>query len=384
MAKPTIKPIGIFDATIGTTVYFYMSASNVSLTEYEYFIYNGKDDTEACHFIGNAKTLSYNINTGYSFFIAPVNNGLKNQSSNYYIKLRVKTNGDFFFGGSFFGDWSSAVSFYCKDKPTLGFAGMTAGEVTPITMYAAVFELQYTYNLEQAETLKNYKYYFYDSERKLLESSVEYPGAITNTLSQYGLKNNSTYYVRGTGTTKNGYELDSGYYEIHVKFSDISNSYALEAINNAEKGCVEISSHFISVEGIPSGDYSFETDESGMTSIDLSSGANVMYSLSSDKRPYDFVLKYVVNPVLHKTLSKIIFEDDVYGELTINVRDYGDGEKLHATFSLHIGENFNYIIRSNCIDVGNFEYLYICLFRKDGYFNLAIKAMDTAAREAVR
>nr|DAK68503.1 MAG TPA: hypothetical protein [Caudoviricetes sp.] len=356
-----------------------MSASNVSLTEYEYFIYNGKDDTEACHFIGNTESLNYNITTGYSFSISLSNGKLKNQATNYYIKLRVKTTGDILFG-----DWSSAVSFYCKEKPTLGFVGMTANETTPITMYAAVFELQYTYNLEQAETLKNYKYYFYDSEKKLLESSVEYPGAITNTLSQYGLKNDSTYYVRGTGTTKNGYELDSGYYEIHVKFSDISNSYALEAVNNAEKGCIEISSHFISIEGIPSGDYSFETDESGMTSIDLSSGANVMYSLSSDKRPYDFVLKYVVKPVLHKTLSKIIFEDDVYGELTTNVRDYGDGEKLHATFSLHIGENFNYIIRSNCIDVGNFEYLYICLFRKDGYFNLTIKAMDTAAREAVR
>lgn len=379
MAKPTIKPIGIFDATIGTTVYFYMSASNVSLTEYEYFIYNGKDDIEACHFIGNAENLNYNINTGYSFPISISNGNLKNQATNYYIKIRVKIAGDISFG-----DWSSAVSFYCKEKPTLGFVGMTVNETTPITMYAAVFELQYIYNLEQAETLKNYKYYFYDSEKKLLESSVEYPGAITNTLSQYGLKNDSIYYVRGTGTTKNGYELDSGYYEIHVKFSDISNSYALEAVNNAEKGCIEISSHFISIEGIPSGDYSFETDESGMTSIDLSSGANVMYSLSSDKRPYDFVLKYVVKPVLHKTLSKIIFEDDVYGELTINVRDYGDGEKLHATFSLHIGENFNYIIRSNCIDVGNFEYLYICLFRKDGYFNLTIKAMDTAAREAVR
>lgn len=379
MAKPTIKPIGIFDATIGTTVYFYMSTSNVSLTEYEYFIYNGKDDAEACHFIGNAESLNYNINTGYSFSTSLTSGNLKNQATNYYIKLRVKTAGDISFG-----DWSSAVSFYCKEKPTLGFVGMTANEATPITMYAAVFELQYTYNLEQAETLKNYKYYFYDSEKKLLESSVEYPGTITNTLSQYGLKNDSTYYVRGTGTTKNGYELDSGYYEIHVKFSDISNSYALEAVNNAEKGCIEISSHFISIEGIPSGDYTFETDESGMTSIDLSSGANVMYSLSNDKRPYDFVLKYVVKPVLHKTLSKIIFEDDAYGELTINVRDYGDGEKLHATFSLHIGENFNYIIRSNYVDVGNFEYLYICLSRKDGYFNLAIKAIDPAAREAVR
>ena len=382
MAKPTIKPIGIFDATIGTTIYFSMNLFNIQsflATEYEYYIYNGKDDAEVYHSTGMANLLNFNIITGYSIPITPASGGLKNQATNYYIKLRVKTVGE-----SSFGNWSSAVSFYCKEKPTLGFVGMTANEATPITMYAAVFELQYTYNLEQAETLKNYKYYFYDSEKKLLESSAEYPGAITSTLSQYGLKNDSTYYVRGTGTTKNGYKLDSGYYEIHVKFSDISNSYALEAVNNAEKGCIEISSHFISIEGIPSGDYTFETDESGMTSIDLSSGANVMYSLSSDKRPYDFVLKYVVNLVLHKTLSKIVFEDDVYGKLTLNVRDYGDGEKLHATFSLHIGENFNYIIRSNCIDVGNFEYLYICLSRKDGYFNLTIKAMDTAAREAVR
>lgn len=382
MAKPTIKPIGIFDATIGTTIYFSMNLFNIQsilLIEYEYYIYNGKDDAEVYHSTGTANLLNFNIITGYSIPITPASGGLKNQATNYYIKLRVKTVGE-----SSFGNWSSAVSFYCKEKPTLGFVGMTANEATPITMYAAVFELQYTYNLEQAETLKNYKYYFYDSEKKLLESSVEYPGAITNTLSQYGLKNDSTYYVRGTGTTKNGYELDSGYYEIHVKFSDVSNSYALEAVNNAEKGCVEISSHFISIEGIPSGDYTFETDESGMTSIDLSSGANVMYSLSSDKRPYDFVLKYVVKPVCHKTLSKIIFEGDVYGELTLNVRDYGDGEKLHATFSLHIGENFNYIIRSNCIDAVSCEYLYICLSRKDGYFNLAIKAMDTAAREAVR
>lgn len=382
MAKPTIKPIGIFDATIGTTIYFSMNLFDIQsflVTEYEYYIYNGKDDAEVYHSTGTVNSLNFNIITGYPIPITPASGGLKNQATNYYIKLRVKTADE-----SSFGNWSSAVSFYCKEKPTLGFVGMTANEATPITMYAAVFELQYTYNLEQAETLKNYKYYFYDSEKKLLESSVEYPGAITNTLSQYGLKNDSTYYVRGTGTTKNGYELDSGYYEIHVKFSDVSNSYALEAVNNAEKGCVEISSHFISIEGIPSGDYTFETDESGMTSIDLSSGANVMYSLSSDKRPYDFVLKYVVKPVCHKTLSKIIFEGDVYGELTLNVRNYGGGGKLHATFSLHIGENFNYIIRSNCVDAVSCEYLYICLSRKDGYFNLAIKAMDTAAREAVR
>ncbi len=382
MAKPTIKPIGIFDATIGTTIYFSMNLFNIQsilLIEYEYYIYNGKDDAEVYHSTGTANLLNFNIITGYSIPITPASGGLKNQATNYYIKLRVKTVGE-----SSFGNWSSAVSFYCKEKPTLGFVGMTANEATPITMYAAVFELKYTYNLEQAETLKNYKYYFYDSEKKLLESSVEYPGAITNTLSQYGLKNDSTYYVRGTGTTKNGYELDSGYYEIHVKFSDVSNSYALEAVNNAEKGCVEISSHFISIEGIPSGDYTFETDESGMTSIDLSSGANVMYSLSSDKRPYDFVLKYVVKPVCHKTLSKIIFEGDVYGELTLNVRNYGGGEKLHATFNLHIGENFNYVIRSNCIDTVSCEYLYICLSRKDGCFNLTIKPMDTAAREAVR
>lgn len=382
MAKPTIKPIGIFDATIGTTIYFSMNLFDIQsflVTEYEYYIYNGKDDAEVYHSTGTVNSLNFNIITGYPIPITPASGGLKNQATNYYIKLRVKTADE-----SSFGNWSSAVSFYCKEKPTLGFVGMTANEATPITMYAAVFELQYTYNLEQAETLKNYKYYFYDSEKKLLESSVEYPGAITNTLSQYGLKNDSTYYVRGTGTTKNGYELDSGYYEIHVKFSDVSNSYALEAVNNAEKGCVEISSHFISIEGIPSGDYTFETDESGMTSIDLSNGANVMYSLSSDKRPYDFVLKYVVKPVCHKTLSKIIFEGDVYGELTLNVRNYGGGGKLHATFSLHIEENFNYIIRSNCIDAVSCEYLYICLSRKDGYFNLAIKAMDTAAREAVR
>ena len=159
MAKPTIKPIGIFDATIGTTIYFSMNLFNIQsilLIEYEYYIYNGKDDAEVYHSTGTANLLNFNIITGYSIPITPASGGLKNQATNYYIKLRVKTVGE-----SSFGNWSSAVSFYCKEKPTLGFVGMTANEATPITMYAAVFELQYTYNLEQAETLKNYKYYFY-------------------------------------------------------------------------------------------------------------------------------------------------------------------------------------------------------------------------------
>ena len=86
MAKPTIKPIGIFDATIGTTIYFSMNLFDIQsflVTEYEYYIYNGKDDAEVYHSTGTVNLSNFNIITEYSIPIAPPSGGLKTQPPNY-------------------------------------------------------------------------------------------------------------------------------------------------------------------------------------------------------------------------------------------------------------------------------------------------------------
>lgn len=93
------------------------------------------------------------------------------------------------------------------------------------------------------EDIGKYVFYLYDASKKLLRQSPELTDSVNINFTYQGLDNNTMYYIRSTGVTLNGMELDTGYVEISVKFEN-PNAYArLYATPLPSQGCIQVASN---------------------------------------------------------------------------------------------------------------------------------------------
>ena len=383
MAKPILISIPVFDASIGTTAYF-KTTSIATIESYQYFIYDSTNNSEICSHTGVPG--EYTEANGYEYTIYP-DSGLINRSRNYYIRLSIKSSGE-----EDYGDQSDSMIIWCKSKPSLIFSSLSTSEENIISTTTILLGLSYVYNQQENETLSSYKYYVYNSSKSLVSESETFYGNATATFSVYGLDNRSTYYVRGTGTTKNGYSLDTGYIEILTNFytSSESSSY-LQCINNYDDGTISVSSHIIDLEGTPNGDISYVQNENGY-SVDLSNGQEVTFEL-----PYQFdayntnnhALKIKVKPEPYKEIMSIVFDQDgtIYnGYVYVNVRSFTDyediNEKIYATLKITHGESGYasdeiYFINSNYLNYReDLGYVIISIVHKNDLYDIKIKEVS--------
>lgn len=303
MAKPVLSTINVFDSTVGTTAYFKIYVSYTSpdiIAEYEYTIFDGSDENIVCTSSGTSKNLSYSLSNGWGFFISP-DEELKNRSSSYYLKIRVKLTSD-----SDYGEYSSPAVLYCKSKPIIGLSGLTKDSDNIIQMSASVFEMTYTANEEEGETIKTYQYRFYDSKKSILDESQIYYGTINHSFSVYGLEAGKNYYVQGFATTKNGYNLETGLYSIKVSYSVSNSHYAFEAENDRYNASIKLTSHFVSLEGSPNGEISYVQIADNKYAVDLTNGSKVTYFISEQSKTFrGFDLKFIVNRTFYKDIIEI-------------------------------------------------------------------------------
>ena len=165
MAKPVLSSVNVFDATEGVIAFFKIYVSYTSpniIKEYEYSIYDGSDDKVICTSSGVYSNLSYTQNNGWGFHISPTEQ-LVNREENYYLRIRIKLTDE-----SEYGEYSSPIVLYCKSKPSIAFSSLNKETENIIQMSATVFEMLYSYIKDQGETLKTYKYEFYDEDKKYL------------------------------------------------------------------------------------------------------------------------------------------------------------------------------------------------------------------------
>lgn len=303
MAKPVLSAINVFDSTVGTTAYFKIYVSYTSpdiIAEYEYTIFDGSDENIVCTSSGTSKNLSYSLSNGWGFSISP-DEKLKNRSSSYYLKIRVKLTSD-----SDYGEYSSPAVLYCKSKPIIGLSGLTKDSDNIIQMSASVFEMTYTTNEEEGETIKTYQYRFYDSKKSILDESQIYYGTINHSFSVYGLEAGKNYYVQGFATTKNGYNLETGLYSIKVSYSVSNSHYAFEAENDRYNASIKLTSHFVSLEGSPNGEISYVQIADNKYAVDLTNGSKVTYFISEQSNNFrGFDLKFIVNRTFYKDIIEI-------------------------------------------------------------------------------
>lgn len=404
MAKPILSPISVFDATRGTNARLKTPSNkdiNISY-KYEYEIYSNYLDAAENKNVsvkiatGSGTCTDFNAAYGYVYHITPTDN-LMNRSLSYYIQVRIKAPNE-----NNYGEWSDVVVFWCKERPTLGFEDMNPTIVNDITTSTSLFSLTYTHKIEQGETLSSYQYHLYDSKKNLISESSMYYGSIVNSYNVSGLENLSSFFVRGTGTTKSGYSLDTGYVAFRtVYYTDAESTAYVQCRNYPCDGYITIASHLVDSSGYSTDTIKYISSGDGDYAADLTNGEKIMFDIPYQIDFYntqDYTLKFKVKPVIRKNFATLLLDQDgfIYNAyLSTNVRAFtnyypskSDTADKNPQFyvmlkvvhedSGYAASNIYYIHSNFLTYYDNMGYIMIVLVHKDGAYELRIEEVVSA------
>lgn len=221
MAKPIVNNIQAFDASKSYTVTLMWSGRYESNTIY---IYNAITGTLV-------RSIS---NPGLSNEIPA---GLLTNGGKYYIggTVTYKTT---------VSELSNYVFFVCYSEPTFKF------ESVPNQIDTSSVTVNLTYAQAQGRPLQSYIFYLYDNNHKFLtQSDTMYDNTLSYTYKN--LQDASTYYIRATGSTVDGMELDTTEYRIMVNYAVKSTYVVMSLYNDNVNGWIKYGSnlHMIDYHG---------------------------------------------------------------------------------------------------------------------------------------
>ena len=321
MAIPSIYKIEPFSATVGTTVtYSWNGSRNYGYNAYIYQegvdgkyieLSSGDEPVYKCEFTipANAKSSDGSVK---------LTNG-----KTYRIKVRSKDKQ----GG--YSDWSNYATFMCIKDPIFDITGFTGAvgdpgsvvEQTNNLVQASNIELviHYFQNNTKAEAdgvtndeqLNIWKALLYDSSRTLIDYSSDLYYSTSDSYSFSGLRNDNIYYIRATGETVNGKQVDTGYYKVQSEWMFPNVFTNIEAYNNPEQGNIHISSNIIPINGQFQQDGENSTDITWVTNdgIDLrKAGDSVLFDVTYGVDD-EYTLLFEGNS-FNQNSSILLFEDD--------------------------------------------------------------------------
>ena len=153
---------------------------------------------------------------------------------------------------------SAPVLFYCFTTPEFYFEDMQ----DTATLHTANPKLTLHYFQREHEPLQDFQFYLYDYDKSLAASSSHKydPADMSHTF--YGLKNESEYYIRTTGTTVHGFSVDTGYIKINIQYFVMPANVLFEAKNHPENGSITLESGVIDIGyEIDNDNYSIKNSE---------------------------------------------------------------------------------------------------------------------------
>ena len=130
------------------------------------------------------------------------------------------------------------------------------------TLHTANPKLTLHYFQSEREPLQDFQFYLYDYDKSLAASSSHKydPADMSHTF--YGLKNESEYYIRATGTTVHGFSVDTGYIKINIQYFVMPANVLFEAKNHPENGSITLESGVIDIGyEIDNDNYSIKNSE---------------------------------------------------------------------------------------------------------------------------
>lgn len=150
--------------------------------------------------------------------------------------------------GNIISDRSNVIVFYCYSTPTFSFNNISTNTIIENSMFTVVVD----YIQEEGEILSQYQIGLYSSNHTLVKSQgLQYLTSPVNQVSAIisALENNMSYYVRGTGKTQNGIELDTGFVLINVNYIQPAMFAWVDLVNVKSRGEIQITSNMISLRG---------------------------------------------------------------------------------------------------------------------------------------
>lgn len=365
------------------------AALEKATTTYCYEVYDSMTN-KLLGSVTNAVT-GFTANLGYSYRITS-SDWLDNQSRNYTIRVKVRLSGE-----DECGDFSDPIPLWCKEKPILSFDGLSSDTENIIPTSSILFLLAYQYVTVQGETLSTYQYHLYDESKNLIKESAVFYGAVGASFTVNGLDNRTVFYIRGTGTTRNGYSLDTGFIQFETKYyASAEGGTFLQCKNKLSDGYVAISSHLADISGITKDQISYVTSSGGYA-VDLTHGEKVTFDIPYQMEFYnvkDYAMAFKVRPVVRKNIVEFSFDQDgmIYrGVISTNIRAFSklpyesylpanQSEYFYAMLKI-IREDGGfaysdvYFIDSNYMKRTSMDVL-ICLQHKDNAYDITIREVE--------
>ena len=365
------------------------AALEKATTTYCYEVYDSMTN-KLLGSVTNAVT-GFTANLGYGYRITS-SDWLDNQSRNYTIRVKVRLSGE-----DEYGDFSDPIPLWCKEKPILSFDGLSSDTENIIPTSSILFLLAYQYVTVQGETLSTYQYHLYDESKNLIKESAVFYGAVGASFTVNGLDNRTVFYIRGTGTTRNGYSLDTGFIQFETKYyASAEGGTFLQCKNKLSDGYVAISSHLADISGITKDQISYVTSSGGYA-VDLTHGEKVTFDIPYQMEFYnvkDYAMAFKVRPVVRKNIVEFSFDQDgmIYrGVISTNIRAFSklpyesylpanQSEYFYAMLKI-IREDGGfaysdvYFIDSNYIKRTSMDVL-ICLQHKDNAYDITIREVE--------
>lgn len=264
--------------------------------------------------------------------------------------------------------------FYCFTTPTFKLS-ISNGDI----IRASSYSIGLNYHQTENELLNWFNITLYSYQKTSLDSSgAKYD---TSDLSYIvtNLQNATQYYIRATGETVNGMNLDTGYILFTVSYTTAQIFSKLELNNIPETGAIEIKSNIISAEGVPEKEVTYidgEYADLRDNSVTFDEG----YEIDGD---FTKIFKFS-KPKRNSVIKEFGTTDKLKVKIYYRQGSYSDSNGEKGYFELVANScGINYIVNSNHVDIlaGDYYYIYSLLVnRKNGYFDLKALAKGTLIR----
>lgn len=135
--------------------------------------------------------------------------------------------------------------FLCLSVPSFRFSNISENQ----TIRNSNCTVNLTYSQSEGEELQSYSFLLYGKNKNLLVSSDTIFDTNNMSYTFDGFDDDSQYYVRATGKTINGMNIDTGYILFNVDYILPVNWSLLDLTNQPDKGAIQIRSNIITING---------------------------------------------------------------------------------------------------------------------------------------
>lgn len=253
---------------------------------------------------------------------------------------------------------SEKLFFTCYADPIFEFENLSKTGQNDIE--AANYEVKIHYEQAEKQSLKTYRFYLYDATgmHVISDSGTQYDtdDEITNVYKS--LENDTSYYIRCTGETVNGFIVDTKNILLHTSYSTANAYTNITLTNYPHGGYNQISTNIVAITGYSDGDAALRDGTVTITEgcIKYPEG----YVINNDNT---WVLK-IKNPVDN---TKIACQSN--GTHTIDL--YYHTYEEHGYFKLTVDNGISkYVLYSKRIQLEPDEFVTLYIKRQNNLYQL--------------